>query len=115
MRKAVFSGAIAAVIFFVSGLFAAEINQGAKDLVIPAGNQGDVHLPHLKHQETLKDCMLCHVLYPQQSGAIQDLKQKGTLTQKQVMITQCIKCHKAKKDAGEESGPVSCRQCHIKS
>lgn len=98
----------------MAGLSVAEINKGAKDIVIPGGTQGSVKFPHHQHQEGLKDCMLCHDLFPQQAGSISDLKQKGTLAQKQVMNQQCIKCHRAKNTAGEKSGPVSCSQCHAK-
>lgn len=98
----------------IAGLSIAETNQGAKEMVIPSGNQGEVKFPHHQHQVALKDCMLCHDLFPQAAGAISDLKQKGTLSQKQVMNKQCVKCHKAKKDAGEKSGPVICKECHVK-
>jgi DNA-directed RNA polymerase subunit RPC12/RpoP len=30
------------------------------------------------------------------------------------MNTKCIQCHKAKKEAGEEAGPVDCKQCHVR-
>jgi len=105
---------ISAVMVWIAGMSMAETNNGAKEMVIPSGNQGDVKFPHQQHQEALKDCMLCHDLFPQQAGSIQDLKQKGTLAQKQVMNKLCVKCHKAKKDAGEKSGPVTCSQCHAK-
>ena len=105
---------ISAAMVWIAGLSIAETNKGANEMVIPSGNQGDVKFPHHQHQEALIDCMLCHDLFPQQAGSIQDLKQKGTLAQKQVMNKQCVKCHKAKKDAGEKSGPVTCTQCHTK-
>ena len=105
---------ISAAMVWIAGLSIAETNNGAKELVIPAGNQGIVKFPHHRHQESMKDCMLCHDLYPRQAGAIQDLKQKGTLVPKQVMNKQCVKCHKAKKEAGEKSGPVICKECHVK-
>jgi cytochrome c-type protein NrfB len=106
---------ISAAMVWIAGLSLAETDKGAKEMVIPSGgNQGDVKFPHHQHQEALTDCMLCHDLFPQQAGAIQDLKQKGILAQKQVMNKQCVKCHKAKKDAGEKSGPVTCTQCHAK-
>ena len=87
---------------------------GQKRILIPSANQGEVKFPHQQHQEALKDCMLCHDLYPQQPGAIQDLMQKGTLGPKQVMNKQCVKCHKARKEAGEKTGPVACKDCHAK-
>jgi hypothetical protein len=101
-------------LFFSTGVAFAEPNNGAKEIVIPSGNQGDVKFPHHQHQQTLTDCMTCHELFPQQAGAISDLKQKGTLAQKQVMNKLCVKCHKAKKEAGDKSGPIACSQCHVK-
>lgn len=105
---------ICAAVVLTAGLSIAEIQNGAKDVVIPTGSQGVVKFPHHQHQQAVKDCMGCHDLYPQLPGAIQDLKQKGTLAQKQVMNKQCINCHKAKNTAGEKSGPVTCSTCHTK-
>lgn len=105
---------ISVAMVWTAGLSLAETGKGAKEMVIPSGNQGDVKFPHHRHQEALKDCMRCHDLFPQQAGSIQDLKQKGTLVQKQVMNKLCVKCHKAGKDAGEKTGPVTCSSCHAK-
>lgn len=105
---------IMASIIFIAGLSFAANSKGAKDIIIPAGKQGDVNFTHQRHQEALKDCMLCHDLYLQEPGSIKNLIEKGKLTQKQVMTQQCIKCHKTKKEAGETAGPVSCSQCHSK-
>ncbi len=103
---------IMASIIFIAGLsFAANI-RGAKDLVIPAGKQGDVNFTHQKHQEVISDCMFCHDLFPQQPGSIKYMIEKGMLMKKQVMTQQCLQCHKTKKEAGEKAGPVSCSQCH---
>ena len=33
---------------------------------------------------------------------------------KKVMNLQCIKCHKAEKQAGRPHGPVTCNSCHVK-
>jgi hypothetical protein len=103
-----------AAMVWITGISIAETNKGAKEIVISSGNQGDVKFPHHQHQDALKDCMLCHDLFPQQAGAIQDLKQKGTLAQKQVMNKLCVKCHNVKKEAGEKTGPVICKECHVK-
>ncbi len=105
---------ISAAMLWFAGTSIAEINKGAKEIVIPSGNEAAVKFPHLQHQEALKDCMLCHDLYPRQAGSIQDLQQKGTLAKKQVMNKQCVKCHKAKKEAGEKAGPIVCKECHVK-
>lgn len=103
---------IVASVIFIAGLSFAANSKGAKDIIIPAGKQGDVNFSHQKHQEFIRDCMLCHDLFPQQMGSIKDLIEKGTLKKKQVMTQQCLECHKAKKEAGEKAGPVSCSQCH---
>jgi len=103
---------ISAAMVGIAGLSVAETNKGAKELVIPSGTRGNVKFPHHQHQDVLKDCMLCHDLFPQQAGAIQDLKQKGILAPKQVMNKQCVNCHRARKNAEEKSGPVTCSQCH---
>jgi hypothetical protein len=111
MRRWLIPFVTAAMVWSVT-LSTADTGKGAKEIVIPGGSQGNIKFPHQQHQEALKDCMLCHDLFPQQAGAIQDLKQKGTLTQKQVMNKQCLKCHRSKKEAGEKSGPVMCKECH---
>jgi hypothetical protein len=103
---------VAAILIWGVGHSIAETGKGSKEIVIPGGSQGNVKFPHHMHQESLKDCMLCHDLFPQQAGVVQDMKQKGTLVQKQVMNKQCLKCHRDKKDAGEKSGPVVCKGCH---
>lgn len=103
---------ISAAMVWIAGLSVAETNKGAKEMVIPSGTRGIVKFPHHQHQDVLKDCMLCHDLFPQQAGVIQDLKQKGILAQKQVMNKQCVNCHRARKNAGEKSGPVTCSECH---
>jgi cytochrome c2 len=48
----------------------------------------------------------CHDLFQQEAGVIQDLKNQGKLKTKQVMNKKCLKCHRAKKKAGEEAGPT---------
>lgn len=89
-------------------------NPGAPEIVLNAGTTGNVHFPHLRHQQKLVDCNICHSLYPQQPGAIEALQLQGKLTKKQVMNTQCTKCHKERKQAGEKAGPTTCTTCHVK-
>ncbi|MCP4131169.1 MAG: cytochrome c3 family protein [bacterium] len=101
-------------IMLVASIAVAVQNKGAKDIELSGGTKGKVAFPHLKHQDTLKDCNICHDVFPQHSGSIDKLKKEGKLKKKYVMKKQCIKCHKKKKKAGEKTGPTSCSKCHNK-
>ncbi len=93
----------------------AVMNKGAADITLNGGSTGNVAFPHHVHQQALdQNCATCHDLFPQQSGAIDDLKNKGELKKQQVMNKLCLKCHREKKRAGEKTGPVSCKKCHNK-
>lgn len=99
----------------VSILVAGELNRGAATLELYGGKTGKVPFPHHDHQQALKDdCQVCHAVFPQKPGAIEELKASGDLAKKFVMNKQCIKCHKAQKKAGEKGGPTSCKKCHQK-
>jgi hypothetical protein len=89
-------------------------NKGAAEMMLPGGTRGPVPFPHHQHQDNLVDCQICHSLYPQKAGIIEELKAAGTLKKKQVMNKQCTKCHKQKKKEGVKSGPTTCAKCHIK-
>lgn len=89
-------------------------NQGAAEIVLDGGPTGNVSFPHRRHQENLVDCAVCHSAYPQKAGSIEELKAQGKLAKKEIMNTQCTKCHKEKKRAGEKAGPTTCTSCHIK-
>jgi len=89
-------------------------NRGAPHITLEGGKKGNVNFPHYMHQDNIKDCKVCHDLFPQQAGGIQDLKNHEKLKKKQVMNKKCLKCHRAKKKAGEEAGPTKCSECHIK-
>ena len=103
------------VLATVSMLVADEQNRGAVTLELYGGKTGKVPFPHHDHQKALKDdCQTCHAVFPQKSGAIDELKASGDLAKKHVMNKQCIKCHKAKKKSGEKGGPTSCKKCHLK-
>jgi len=108
------------ILFFVFGIlfFAALVpaveNKGAEHLSLYGGKTGEVPFPHHQHQKALGDCKICHDIFPQESGSIERLKAQGKLKKKLIMNTQCIKCHKAKKNEGEKTGPTSCKQCHNK-
>ena len=110
---------IIALVMFIfvvlAGMSVAVENKGAEDIVLEGGKQGKVPFPHHRHQTALVDCNICHTLFPQEEGAIERLKAEGKLKKKSdVMNKQCTKCHKAKKKAGEKTGPVTCKACHIK-
>jgi len=89
-------------------------NQGAENMELEGGKRGKVPFPHRLHQKNLGDCQICHSVFPQESGAIQELKSQGTLKKKYVMNKLCTKCHRVKKKAGQPSGPTKCKKCHIK-
>ncbi len=93
-------------------LFAAQ-DRGTKEIILSGGKKGDVPFPHRIHQVVLKDCAKCHNLFPQASGSIEKLKANKKLKAKQVM-KECKNCHKAKKRAGEKTGPTGCKACHSK-
>ncbi len=98
----------------VVAISVAEQNKGAKEMQLFGAKKGNISFPHHKHQETLTDCKVCHDAFPQTAGSIEKLKAEGKLKKKQVMNTQCVKCHKGKKRAGEKTGPTSCSKCHQK-
>ena len=106
----------------VAGIFAAAWltvslaieNQGIENIDLEGGKRGKVPFPHRQHQKNLEDCQICHSVFPQELGAIEQLKTEGTLKKKYVMNKLCTKCHKEKKKAGQPSGPTTCTKCHIK-
>jgi hypothetical protein len=99
---------------FSSMVLAQTPNTGAAEIVLDGGTSGNVKFPHQRHQQKLGDCMVCHSAFPQKAGAIEDLKTQGILAKKQIMNEQCTKCHKEKKQAGEQAGPTTCTMCHVK-
>jgi hypothetical protein len=92
----------------------ADQDKGAQDIEIAGGKRGDVQFPHRRHQEKLEDCNICHSVFEQKSGSIKELKAQGKLKPKHIMNKLCTKCHRAKKRAGEKTGPTTCKKCHIK-
>ena len=90
-------------------------NKGAANIEIDGGKKGKVPFPHRQHQERLVDCKICHSVFPHKPGSIKELKAQGKLKKKYVMNKLCTKCHKAKKKAGQKSGPTKCSKCHIKA
>lgn len=106
------------MVFWVAGILLfssfvnADQNKGPESVLLDGGSRGKVVLPHLTHQNRLKECNVCHEIFPQKTGSIQSLKAEGKLEGKFVMNKLCIACHRAEKKAGKPSGPVSCSGCH---
>ena len=98
----------------VAAATAVAATQGPDQIEIFGGERGKVPFPHAKHQDNLKDCNICHSVFPQTTDAIKTLKAQGTLKPKKVMNLQCIKCHKEEKNTGKPHGPVTCNTCHVK-
>jgi Cytochrome c7 and related cytochrome c len=90
----------------------AQVNRGAETIRLRAGQQAPVIFPHRRHQNVLDDCLVCHSLFPQEKGSIDKEKAEGKLARQQVMTTLCIRCHRARLQAGEQSGPLTCEKCH---
>lgn len=102
------------VIMLIAVVSAAVENKGAENITLAGGKSGKVTFPHHRHQDVLVDCKICHSIFPQKAGVIEELKTQGKLAKKQVMNKLCTKCHKEKKKAGEKTGPVTCKSCHVK-
>jgi hypothetical protein len=106
---------IAGLLLYLSaGMVSALENKGADQMVLEGGTQGMVPFPHHRHQDALRDCNLCHAVFPQEKGSIEALKAQGLLKKKEVMNKLCTSCHRQKKRTGEKSGPVTCKECHVK-
>ncbi|UCF93922.1 MAG: cytochrome c3 family protein [Desulfobacterales bacterium] len=117
MRGKVVCGVAVAMLWVAAGMLGlseADVDKGAEEIVLFGGERGRVPFPHHRHQEKLGNCDICHSVYAQQSGIIQELKEAGKLQKKQIMNKQCTKCHKEKRRSGEKSGPTACTSCHIK-
>jgi hypothetical protein len=104
----------ALLLLIVTGLTPAVENKGADQLELYGGKRGKIPFPHHQHQTVLEDCSICHDIFPQEKGVIEKLKTEGKLKPKQVMNKLCTACHKEKKRAGEKTGPVTCKDCHVK-
>lgn len=104
--------AVAVIFSFVA--LAAAANRGPEKIDIFGGNLGKVPFPHADHQNRIKDCKVCHSLFPEQHDAIKEMAEKGTLAPKKVMNTLCIKCHRQAKMDAKPHGPLTCKKCHIK-
>ena len=87
--------------------------KGQEQIILDGGQRGVVGFPHRQHQKTLGDCNICHNIFPQKLGVIQDLKNQGSLAKKRVM-NHCTGCHRNRVKQGLRAGPTSCRKCHSK-
>jgi cytochrome c553 len=79
-------------------LVTANLALAADTITLPAKN-GNVTFAHKKHQETLKDCKICHEKGP---GKIEGFG-------KEFAHKTCKGCHEERK-----AGPTKCGECHIK-
>ena len=86
-------------------------NKGVENVLLQAGKLGHVPFSHHMHQDALGDCKLCHDLFPQVAGSIDQLKAEGKLKNKAVM-DQCQTCHRQRETKGEKTGPTKCGGCH---
>lgn len=105
---------VAGLLIFSAVAAFAVVNTGAEKITIDGASKGEVSFPHREHQEVLKDCKVCHDVFPMELGVIKKLKDEKVLKRKQVMNKTCIQCHKDRKKAGESYGPTSCNDCHAK-
>ncbi len=94
----------------------ADHHSGAPNITLDGGKRGNIPFPHERHQLKLgeESCQLCHDRFPQEPGAIAKLIAGGELKKKKVMNILCVKCHKQRKRAGRDTGPIKCSACHIK-
>lgn len=93
----------------------AQQDTGPEEMVLEGGRTGDVSFPHRVHQNALdQKCEVCHDLFPQKKGSIQELIDQGKLKNKEIMNKHCVKCHRETKREGKQTGPISCTHCHDK-
>ena len=66
MKRSVLIAPIACVLLVAIALPAATLaaKQGAENITIFGGSRGEVPFPHAKHQARLKDCNICHSVFP---------------------------------------------------
>lgn len=114
MSRNVIGIAVVLTFLLVFSTFVAIAGNGPAKINIYGGSHGKVPFPHAQHQDRVKDCNVCHGVFPQETNAIQKMKASGKLKAKKVMNLQCIKCHKAEKKAGNPYGPLTCSSCHVK-
>jgi c(7)-type cytochrome triheme protein len=109
-KKTIIVGVSVVSVAFAVAAFA---GNGAETMVLKGGSTGDVPFTHKKHQDALKDCEVCHKLFPKEAGAIEKAIAAGTMKKKDIM-KQCTDCHKDAKAKGAAAGPTGCKDCHSK-
>jgi hypothetical protein len=114
LMDAIWKAALGLVLLFYFSTVFAEGKKNTGKMMLHAGGSGEVPFDHSQHKTALKDCDLCHQLFPQEVGSIQETIKAGKLKPKQAMNTLCIACHREKANAGVKTGPVTCTRCHIK-
>jgi cytochrome c-type protein NrfB len=114
MATDILAVSVALIVMSVAWTAFAVQNDGPEQIALKGGNRGVVPFPHHRHQNALRDCNICHSLFPMKQGAIERLKAEGKLVKQQVMKKHCIKCHKTLKRQGSPSGPTTCAKCHIR-
>jgi uncharacterized membrane protein len=109
---------IVGMVFFAIGVLAGPAvsaqDKGRATMTLDGGKSGVVDFNHHHHQDLIQDCQVCHKDFKKEKGSLEAAKAAGILKKKQVMNKTCVACHRAKKKAGEASGPVSCKACHKK-
>ncbi len=111
-KRMMFAVGIFALMLLLGSLISfSSPNRGPERIVIEAGRMGNVDFPHHEHQDELKDCGVCHKLFPKEPGIIVKMKREGKLEPKKVM-GNCRGCHRERVNRGMSAGPTSCNRCH---
>ena len=105
---------VAVSLLIVFSIALAGSDKGAEQMDLPGGTRGKVPFPHLLHQENHGDCTICHSVFPQVPGAIEDMIAQGKIKKQYVIKKLCTKCHKKERMAGKPHGPTTCGKCHVR-
>ncbi len=92
----------------------AGLNTGAPEITLKSGKKKNVNFPHKRHQESLKDCTICHSIFPMEQNVIEKKISEGAMKKKTVM-KKCQGCHRKMAKQGIKTGPTSCSKCHTGS
>ena len=114
IKKNILAALIILIAVAMCGIVMAGQGKGPARINIYGGKTGNIDFPHKAHQDSLKDCSICHTLFKKEENSLKKMKEAGDIKKKAVMNKLCIKCHRAKKSEGVHTGPTSCRKCHIK-
>ncbi len=85
--------------------------QGPETITLPAKMMGNVTFPHKMHQETLKDCKICHHMGVAAGACTKCHGKEGSKapSMKDAAHKLCKGCHQK-----EGKGPTNCKDCHKK-